>query len=353
VVKSDEMPFGDFVARAQPGKDAKKVAAMKEAVRIAALIDAEIRRPESAAAPGGPDKAARINVLLEDLAPHTALLFGSAVPDSGKPVWGGVSSVGFGTSMSAVGLTQKHVEGTPPTQAYNATYAALNERRAMGSTASYYIKGHLLNEKLGGPGAWNNLTPLSRSGNALHETQVESTVKRSIDLPATVEYAVTAAYAARGDKPGLLQAISSGTDTADQKRIKAAIVEAEDHVPKSLAINAWLLEPATSPGQFQRKGAIISRTLDNPVDRKPNSYYLSSSPKPERINLSTSPANKIAVFLGQPLADQLVAARDKRVDTETGATIRWSSYQQIAAAVPGIGTAQLHELEQAGHVSLF
>ena len=351
MVKSDEMPFGDFVARAQPGKNAKKAAAKKEAVRIAALIDAEIKRPESAAAAtSGPDKAARVNALLEELAPHTALLFGTGLPDSAKPVWGGLNSAGFATSMSVKPLTQKHVEGTPPTKANNTVYAALNERRAeAGSPASYYIKGHLLNQNLGGPGDWDNLTPLSRSGNAQHETQVESTIKRSVDLPGSVEYSVKPVYGRRGDKAGLLAAIHRGTDTLDAQRIKSEIVEAEDHVPSALQINAWLVEE-TSRGQFARKGAIISRRLENPVERAPNSYFLSSSPKPKPINLSTSTETEIAAFLGPTVAHNLVVVRRQR---EKQDIFRWQSYRQIADLVPGIGEARLQALAEAGHVSLY
>ena len=360
MVKSIETPFSDFINRAQPGNDAAKVTAKTEALRIAGLIDGEIRRPEPApsaaaggAAGGAPDKASRINELLDQLKVHTAVLFGSAMPDSFRgAVNAGVNGAGFGVSMSVKPLTNKNrPEGSPPTSAANTAYAALNERRSSAGGASYYIKGHLLNEKLGGPGVWVNLTPLSRSGNALHETQAESIVKRAVDLPAIVEYSVVPNYSPRSDKVALLTGINSGPEAADAKRIKVAIVEAEDFVPASLRINAWLLEEGPSTGQFQQKGAIISRTLENPIERSLNSYYLSSTPRPEKINLSTSPPNKIAVFLGPTLAQRLVDARDAR-ERQTGAT-RWTSYQQIAAAVPGISTEQLSALERAGHVSLF
>ena len=44
----------------------------------------------------------------------------------------------------------------------------------MSSSASYYVKGHLLSSWLHGPGmTWENLTPLTRRANALHESRVE------------------------------------------------------------------------------------------------------------------------------------------------------------------------------------
>ncbi|QLQ08126.1 MAG: hypothetical protein HZY76_20415 [Anaerolineae bacterium] len=87
-------------------------------------------------------------------------------------------------------------------------------------------------------------------------------------------------YGRRGDKAGLLAAIHRGTDTLDAQRIKSEIVEAEDHVPSALQINAWLVEE-TSRGS-SRKGAIISRRLENPVERAPNSYFLRRRPSPSR-----------------------------------------------------------------------
>ena len=44
-----------------------------------------------------------------------------------------------------------------------------------------YIRGHLLNQQLGGPGEVNNLFPITRSANATHEAQMEKWIKKWVN----------------------------------------------------------------------------------------------------------------------------------------------------------------------------
>ena len=55
---------------------------------------------------------------------------------------------------------------------------ALNKQRYRRMT---WIKGHLLNEELGGPGVTRNLTPLSPMANSAHKNLVETPIKNAID----------------------------------------------------------------------------------------------------------------------------------------------------------------------------
>jgi hypothetical protein len=57
-----------------------------------------------------------------------------------------------------------------------------------------YVQGHLLNQRLGGPGRAHNLTPISRSANARHESEVESAVKDLVAGGAVLQYQVTVKY---------------------------------------------------------------------------------------------------------------------------------------------------------------
>ena len=100
----------------------------------------------------------------------------------------------------------------------------------MSGGASFYIRGHLLNEHLGGMGTWKNLTPLSREGNHQHESQVESLVKSAVDSGAVVEYSVEAVPASRGDGEGLIARLPDD----DQKATKAEIIRAEDAVAQGI-----------------------------------------------------------------------------------------------------------------------
>jgi len=341
VIRSAETPFSDFVSRLQTANNPAKITAKNEAVRISGLIDAE--RKSAAPKPGTVDS------LLDELKSHTSILLGPTIPDSMDPQFGAPSPANFGTSMLVKPLTNKNrVPGSDPTSAGNAAYAALNERKhSPGSDASYYIKGHLLNQQLGGKGTWANLTPLSRSGNAQHSSKAESIVKKTVDLPAIVEYSVVPSYSSRGDKASLLGAISSSSDAAEAKRVKSEIVKAEDSVPTSLTVDAYILDE-----NLKRKDAVISQAISNPVDRNLNSYFLASMPKPVAVNLSEDGTDKIQTLpgIGAVLAERIVKVRE---DRKKQGFQRFGSYQQIADLVAGIGEGKLAALEQAGHVKLY
>lgn len=346
VVRSVETPYSDFVARAVVNGDAAKTAAKAKAVPIAEKID-ETRNlaPSKDDAEEG-RRATKINDLLESLAPHTAVLFGSTIPKSASaPSLGGVNGAGFGTSMSIKPLTNKdRPKGSAPTSTHTPEYFKLNERRDSPGGASYYIKGHLLNQQLGGLGIWDNMTPLSRSGNAQHERKVESVVKRTVDLPAIVEYEVKPNYAAQPNKAQLLKEISKSAESPLMKETKKKIVEAEDWVPASLSIGAWILDET-----LKRKETLFSTSVANPIERTFASYHLSSSPKPTPVNLSSDLEDTIQSIegIGPTLAKRIVEEREKLPSK------RWSTYAQLASKVSGIGEARLVTLESSGHIKLF
>ena len=48
---------------------------------------------------------------------------------------------------------------------------------------TFYVKGHLLNNHLGGPGTnWNNLTPLTQDANGEFERDAESYIKKRLSI---------------------------------------------------------------------------------------------------------------------------------------------------------------------------
>ena len=290
-------------------------------------------------------KGTTVNKLLDKLKPHTSILFAPTIPDSfiGN-INSSLNAAGFGTLMSVKPLTKKNrPRGFPPTRTKNAKYTDLNERKHSPGGSNYYVKGHLLNEKLGGPGSWVNLTPLSISGNTQHERRAESIVKRTVDLPAITEYVVTPNYSPRSDKGSLLTRIANSLEPADAKRVKSAIVEAEDWVPISLSIQAYILDES-----LQRRNTILNLPITNAVDRRYEGYYLSSSPRPVEVNLNTDDEATIATVLGigLTLASRIVKVRDERRNS------RFSSFEQISELVDGIGASRLRTLKEARHVQL-
>jgi DNA uptake protein ComE-like DNA-binding protein len=352
-MRSVDTVYSDFVNGLQAGADPAKSTAKQEAARISGLIDKERSTPPAGNTPDEIEesrkkKATLVNSLLDELKTHTATLLGPTIPDSAEPHPGPLNAGNFATSMIVKPLTnKKRSPGTDPTSSANATYAALNERRDSPGGASYYIKGHLLNQQLGGKGNWDNLVPLSRSGNAQHEVQAESIVKRTVDLPAIVEYSVVPNFGARSDKGALLSAIIKSAEPAETKRVKSAIVEAEDLAPNSMTVQAHILDETLT-----RKNAVISKNIPNAIERSYGSYYLSSTPKPIQVNLSVDGVDKIMTLpgIGEVLAQRIVDARQAIIDSGGK---RFSSYKQIAEKVTGIGEGKLKELGQNGNVTLY
>jgi DNA uptake protein ComE-like DNA-binding protein len=348
-VASDPTPFTDFVQRANPATDRGKTAKTR-AIAIARLIDAERQKPTKAR---GTDEDAetqrtkQVNEWLDDLARYTAPLFKDSLMPSfrGDVNPGGVNSQRFGVSMRVVPLTMlKRPDGENPTSEANATFDALNARRDAPGGVSYYIKGHLLNQKLGGPGGWRNLVPLSRKGNARHETQAEAIVKRTVDLGAIVDYEVTPQYAARGAIRGLLARLESSREAQAAKKVKRAIIEAERQVPTSLSVKALIVDR-----QLKKQNTVLAQTIDNPVSHELADYHLATSLPPEPVNLSEDDADLLQTVhgIGLAIAQRIVRERKKLPGG------RWSTYRQLAERVGGISEQTLQGLEDGKHIKLF
>jgi hypothetical protein len=173
--------------------------------------------------------------------------------------------------------------------------------------------------------------------------RAEAVVKRTVDAAAIVEYEVKPVVGARIDKKTLLDEIDTSRDPPDAKREKRSIVEAEDNVPISLKVQAWLLDD-----DLKHRSTLIDQTIPNPVPRNFNNYYLATTPRPVPVNLSTDEAEVIATVPGISL---VVAKRIVKAREDLGG--RFASYQRLAELVEGIGQTELQTLEDAGHIRLF
>jgi hypothetical protein len=222
-----------------------------------------------------------IGKLLEELAVEVIALMGPMVKDWARttdPVFAGLRS-GFGRGMRVTLSTDDLRIGSDPAPPYLATWATLERRRvSAGSSYPYYIQGHLLNQRLGGTGLiWQNLTPLSRKGNAQHNVLVESHMRpegRRVDTryPRVFNYIVTPVYS-RTLNVNLINQINSPTnpDSASVKAIKTSIVTSEQYIPTSLrcTLEQW--------DQSGRKVIEYANTypVPNPIDESgPADYQL-------------------------------------------------------------------------------
>ncbi|MBD2534948.1 DUF4157 domain-containing protein [Nostoc flagelliforme FACHB-838] len=331
-----------------------KTKAIKEAKLIAQDIEQETTRPlgkklsSAQKEKAMKEKKENIEKLLQKLQTPTAKLFGSDLPDWQPPKLGGVNSAGFGKWMKAEALTKVKVgSGSAPTQAKHDIYDILNKRRDKGGSASYYVRGHLLNEKLGGEGKWENMTPLSRAGNGEHEAQFESLVKAAVNSGAIMEYHVEPIYQQRSDKTSLKAEVdklypSSPKDTVEIKEI----IDAEDHVPVALTCHTQRLEKVNN--KLQGVGTPRAWSLINEVKRNADDYFIQNSPskKSEPIDINSASLNELENIPGitKSQAEDIhkVVQNRKRP---------FGQYDTLARET-GIGLPELKKLKENGNIVL-
>ncbi|WP_276132338.1 eCIS core domain-containing protein [Polluticoccus soli] len=119
-----------------------------------------------------------INTLLVDLAMKMAVIpLGPSTANSGH-LFGGLHGE-WGTSATVIFKQKPFDRGSEP--AVNSpNFSYINVRKD--GSGSYYVKGHLLNDNLGGPGnTWANLTPINRDANKNHQLNFEDAVKTAVN----------------------------------------------------------------------------------------------------------------------------------------------------------------------------
>lgn len=176
-----------------------------------------------------------VNPTLAELTQKDAEAAGAAVTVSAPQYFPSRNPAGWGTGMVAI-RQRGGTGGGTGVGISNTQFDDLNIRRhgnaTSTSTASYYVLGHLLNQRLGGPGtSWGNLTPISRSANGLHESQVESVVKNAVDAGKVMRYEVRVVYG-RSASPLLSQIPANSANPVLLNKRKVLLQE--QHVPTEL-----------------------------------------------------------------------------------------------------------------------
>jgi hypothetical protein len=294
MIASNPQQFETFIQNLDTRNNPQKETAKQQALAKAIEIDSEKRRridrnlSDEQQAEAENTKKTTIERLLGELRDIVQVFFGTDTPD-GPPerILPGTDSAGYGTSMhiKKLHLSNKPSDGSTPTQAAHTEYDKLNARRTS-SGASYYIRGHLLNHNIGGPGSWDNMVPLSRTGNSSHESSVENQVKAAFDAGAVIEYKVVpSSQKYNSGKSSLISAIDSSNDDGPTKATKKQIVEAESNVPKSLDTEAYTMKK-TRNNNFERDRKIVKKKVDNPVERSLTSYFLSDGGVQTKVYLN-------------------------------------------------------------------
>jgi phage-related protein len=196
---------------------------------------------------------------------------------------------GYGSFARLSYLESPHPAGSDPSVGNTSEYDRINARRK--GSGAYYIKGHLLNENLGGPGnSWSNLTPLTQQANSDHKNNFENPVKMAVNgktsgysatkLGYLKNFEVIANYgrsAASGtisllrdtetdDLPGGMPDNTDPFDLAD-------VLEAEQFVPVTLGCTAIISDGGSSNERT------VSYTVNNDIQYGNLSHY-SLNPEP-------------------------------------------------------------------------
>lgn len=258
-----------------PDKSADK----ERALAIAAQIDAAIRASSSAGTDGSDSAESQVPTLLQQLATITSTLGPAGPGASTPPQYGGLHH-GYGTSVEVTRLTAQAPSRGGAPSVRTPDWNKLNQRRQGGR--SFYIRGHLLNHNLGGPGnTWLNLTPITQSANnsnansMLHkfETPVKTFVEQNIKA---VHFIVTANYGGRPNRSTEIQSLLAAGDTRSRKI--AEVMEQEQHIPTSIQCRAVQVnddgnDGAAVPG-ISNPVTVDNQRLggQNTVDESPENY---------------------------------------------------------------------------------
>lgn len=288
IIKSDPTPYTNFLNSyleqlKKDGQENEEVTAdgqkktksqvITDAKVVAGDIETE-KKKKIATYPGTDDKeketnkAAAVDKLLTKLAALSVPLFGEAKDkpkDNEIIVPAGANNNDFATAQEArlIWNTTK-VTGNgsgPDTNAKHAVYDKIDFRQK--GEGSYYIRGHLINDNLGGPGKWNNMTALSRTANHEHEEKVESKVKAAFNIGAVVRYKVTTSgnqnvkKATAADK----NKFTKIADFATALPYLEQITEAESKVPTTITCEAYTMKKKGEAWEDDKKIVVDTITF--------------------------------------------------------------------------------------------
>jgi len=294
-------------------KDTDPKAKDKEKAKAGALATLDkLQDTMAKAAKGGPDgaKAAEgIDALMGQLALLTPQFMSkSGAGKSTPPIYGGTGPGGFGVTVGVEKLTEDHEAGSGPS-ASSGEWEALASRKDGGST--YYVRGHLLNDNLGGTGAeWQNLAPLTQATNNRSAVSMlrtfENTVKDAVlKDKKTVNLTVTMSYGQPGRQANADKVKKSWTPKADADQI-AKIIAAEAHVPSS--VNCVAHEVADDGS----RKALVQSSVANVIDTHLDHYSLGGvARKPMNINVVSKAQLMTLAGVTDAVADTIIKERKK------------------------------------------
>ncbi|HKG47255.1 MAG TPA: helix-hairpin-helix domain-containing protein [Pyrinomonadaceae bacterium] len=193
--------------------------------------------------------------------------------------------------------------------------------KAVNQRANEYVRGHLLNHHVYGPGENRNLVPITRSANTTMEKQAEHVIKKAVI--------------------GNNQVVRFTVKTQGKQPARTHI-PAESELPATIILSAVELEEDS--GAWTKEGKALLK--DHPIDNTLPADIALSVVRVD-VNLSTARRAEIETIpgIGPVLADRIVKLRNKR----GGA---FHTYDDLAGA-DGIGAETVNMLRDDKWVTLF
>jgi hypothetical protein len=293
MIASDKMTFELFINKITNDSEKKEAEAISKKINAILEDDVSVIADVSKREAKIKENQNKINSYLERIAKIAGKYFKfSTMPVSkiqfeSASIGGGV----MGKKMLAFPLTKNHPTGSESDKdTSNPAYNRVEQRGYM--NGSFYVKGHLLNNNLGGPGSWINYTPFPGAifNTSVHYQKYEKHLKEAIDKDETYYYKVEAIY-------GRSRPAASPSDTHTVAEIK----DAEIAVPQSINLEIYKYEfnPDTQSLDKSKAQPAFAGSKNEPIHLAGDGYYAKGS--------GTGVLPKIFVLKGKSLL-QLIGA---------------------------------------------
>lgn len=307
MVASEKMTYQKFLSEIVPDSNKDKYFA----IDIAKKID-EIKGSKYTSS--ADDKPARkaeeekrekiIKFQLDRLSQVTASFFGVMEVGDVKHTPSTRGGATIGESVEVKHLSKKGradgIKGSQPKDAPNAVWDVLKKRKKGNGT--YYIRGHLLNDNIFGPGTWDNMAPIPGSFNTGEmEPVIESQAKKAVQSGGTIDFNLSFNF-------GRAKSVTKPNDSAEVQQIKSA----EEHVP--LSLTASLSVKLNEKGKPIYTGKSMPITIDDnyEADKIEKSYILDKKSFQEHVQ------NGIPLQFAIRLFDHFSSAKKTKLNNYKG-----------------------------------
>jgi hypothetical protein len=179
----------------------------------------------------------------------------------------------YGSAMSADAfLSGDLLSGSAPTGTDPIAWTDLGPY-LLPPNPPYYVRGHLISEKLGGRGEWTNLMPITDAANGEMERTVEGPLKTALadsDNKNYYHYEVTATY-------GNLQVPSKASATTPELKLDRAY-KAEERLKRL----TWTVTAAENDkGEWKSTNLVPRDEKGKPMSKDVRNGYIEATPKPK------------------------------------------------------------------------